>query len=301
LSIDIRYCRHGRPVPAQPGPGSGRRQRAKSGHTRTAWPSGQIDPLLPSKLGPANGMEARESGLRLKAWRRTRAAIPQRRRGPLEAWHEARGRSRADHHRARPLPITLDELSQAAEARRAVRVALLELGLGASKIWPTASPWARAPTKTEPHGFSIERILLLVQSNCRLVGFLLRTLGFGGAVGANKYFAFHFRHPEKINQLVEAGRFRHGFEFGGHAGDVTGNVQRFPRHSPVRRVVGSSRRSRGSTPFGSPISAFRFHETHLRGHPIKLPNEARPIQIAGVESKFYAAKYFITTWFGRSA
>ena len=80
---------------------------------------------------------------------------------------------------------------------------------GASNIWPTASPCARAPTKHEPHGFSIERILPLVQSNCRLVGFLLRALGFGGTVGANKYFAFRFRHPEKINQLVEAGRDRH--------------------------------------------------------------------------------------------
>ena len=40
---------------------------AKSGHTRTAWRTGQIDPLLPSKIGPANGMEAPESGLRLKA------------------------------------------------------------------------------------------------------------------------------------------------------------------------------------------------------------------------------------------
>ena len=66
--------------------------------------------------------------------------------------------------------------------------------------------------------------VLLVRSNCRLVGFLLRALGFGDTVGANKYFAFHFRHPEKINQPVEAGRDRHGFEFGGHAGDVTGNV-----------------------------------------------------------------------------
>jgi len=37
---------------------------AKSGHTRIAWLTGQIDPLLPSKIGPANGMEARESGFR---------------------------------------------------------------------------------------------------------------------------------------------------------------------------------------------------------------------------------------------
>ena len=39
-------------------PGSATRK--ESGHTRTAWPSGQIDPLLPSKLDPANGMGARE-------------------------------------------------------------------------------------------------------------------------------------------------------------------------------------------------------------------------------------------------
>jgi hypothetical protein len=115
--------------------GSGvRPECAKSGHTRTAWRTGQIGPLLPSKIGPANGMEARESGLRLKAWRRTRggysataARLPLRL--PLRPGDEARGRSRADHHLARPLPITLDELARAAEARRAVRVALLELEL----------------------------------------------------------------------------------------------------------------------------------------------------------------------------
>jgi hypothetical protein len=72
----------------------------------------------------------------------------------------------------------------------------------------------------------------LVQSNSWLVGSLLRTLSFGGTVGANKYFAFRFRHPGKITQLVEAGNDRHGFEFGGQAGDLTGNVERFPRHSP---------------------------------------------------------------------
>ena len=73
-------------------------------------------------------MEARESGL--KARRRMRGGYSATAaRLPLEAWHEARGRSRADHHRARPLPITLDELARAAEARRAVRVALLELEL----------------------------------------------------------------------------------------------------------------------------------------------------------------------------
>jgi hypothetical protein len=68
---------------------------------------------------------------------------------------------------------------------------------------------------------------------------------------------------------------------GGHGRDVTGDVERFPRHSPARRIVGSSQRSRGSGLSGSRISAFRSHETYFRGHP-------RPIQI---ECKFYAAKY----------
>jgi hypothetical protein len=151
---------------------------------------------------------------------------------------------------------------------------------------------ARAPTKPEPHGFSIERFVLLVQSNCRLVGFLRRALC---AMRANKYFAFHFRHPEKINQPVEAGSDRHGLKLGGHAGDVTGSA-----HSPVRRLVGSSRRSRGSARCGFPISAFRFHETHLRGDPIKLyhvrsfPKRPRPIQIASVECKFTQRMYYLS-------
>ena len=226
------------------------------------WRTGQIDPLLPSKIGPANGMEARESGFRLKA-----VALHEGRlfRNDGEAASQGLA-TKPETGRERiitllsPSPITLDELTRAAKARRAVRWRCSNSNWqGGSNIWPTPSPCARASTKPESHGISIDRIVL--------VGFLLRTLG---AVGANKHFAFHFRHPEKINQLVEAGRVRHGFEFGGHAGDVTGNVQRFPRHSPVRRFVASSRRSRWSAPSGSPISAFRFHETHLRGDPIKL-------------------------------
>jgi len=206
------------------------------------------------------------------------AAIPQRRRGSLSRpGNEARGRSRADHHLAQPFRPS-HSTNWPGRRRLGARCKWRcsnSNWQGASNIWPTPSPCARAPTKPEPHGFSIERTVLLVQSNCRLVGFLLCALGFGGAVGANKYFAFRFRHPEKINQPVEAGRDRHGFEFGGHAGDVTGNVEHFPRHSPVRRIVASSRRSRWSAPSGSPISAFRFHETHLRGHPIKL-SHVRP-------------------------
>jgi hypothetical protein len=67
----------------------------------------------PPSSAQRTGWKARESGLRLKAWRRTRGGYSATAaRLPLEAWHEARGRSRADHHRARPLPITLDELAR---------------------------------------------------------------------------------------------------------------------------------------------------------------------------------------------
>jgi hypothetical protein len=38
--------------------------------------------------------------------------------------------------------------------------------------------------------FSIKRFVLWVQSNRRFVRFLLRTLGFGDVVGANKHLAF---------------------------------------------------------------------------------------------------------------
>ena len=46
---------------------SGRRLRAITGHPPTAWRTSEFDPLLPFKIGPANGREAPESGLRLKA------------------------------------------------------------------------------------------------------------------------------------------------------------------------------------------------------------------------------------------
>ena len=108
---------------------SSRPLRAKSGHTRTAWRTGQIDPLLPSKIGPANGMEAKESGFRLKAWRCTRGGYSATAaRLPLKAWQRsprpvASGSSscsalRPSHSTNRP---------RAAKAPRAVRVALLEL------------------------------------------------------------------------------------------------------------------------------------------------------------------------------
>jgi hypothetical protein len=80
---------------------------AKSGHTRTARRTGQNDPLLPSKIGPANGMKARESGRRLKAWRRTRGNYSATAaRLTLKARRLCRGRSRSDrsalaHHTRR--------------------------------------------------------------------------------------------------------------------------------------------------------------------------------------------------------
>ena len=139
----------------------------------------------------------------------------------------------------------------------------------------------------------IERIVCLGAVQLKARRHSPRALTLRGHRSANKYFAFRFRHPEKINQPVEAGRDSDGFEFGDHAGDVMGSVELFPRHSPVRRAIGSSRRSCGSDPCGSPISAFRFHETHLRGYPIKLshvifptkPNAANPDR----QNKFNAA------------
>ena len=59
-----------------------------------------------------------------------------------------------------------------------------------------------------------------MQSNSRLLGFILRALGFGDASDANQYFAFRFRHPQNVNQHVEVGRDHQGFELGGHVGDV---------------------------------------------------------------------------------
>jgi hypothetical protein len=118
---------------------------------------------------------------------------------------------------------------------------------------------------------SIERIVLVMQSSSRLVGFILRALSFGDAADANQYFAFRFRHPEKVSQQVEVGRDRQGFELGGHGGDVAGDVEHFPRHSPMRRIVGSSRRSRGSALSASPTSGFMSQEAYFLGHPINCP------------------------------
>ena len=117
---------------------------------------------------------------------------------------------------------------------------------------------------------SIERVVLVRQSNNRLVGFIRRALGFEGHVDANQYFAFRFRHPEKVSQLVEVGRERRSFESVPvhDASDVAGDVEHFPRHSPMRRTVSSSPRSRGSALSGSPASGFKSREAYFLGHPI---------------------------------
>jgi DNA protecting protein DprA len=162
-----------------------------------------------------------------------------------------------------PSPIRLDELARAARLRRARcgwRCSNSNLR-GASNIRATASPCARPPTKFEPRGFSIERIVPLRQLS-GLEGVLVSALGFGDCVRANINFAFRFRHPEEIGEQVEPGRDRHGFELGGHVGDITSNIERFPRHGPVRGIVGSPLRSSESAFSGSPVfSAFPSRET----------------------------------------
>ena len=106
-------------------------------------------------------------------------------------------------------------------------------GLRSDLIDPAIPAYHRRIVKRTGNGSVVEfeRTVLLVQSSCTLVGFLLRALGFEGEVGANKYFAFQFCHPEKISQPAEVGCDRRGFELGGHVDDVTGSVERFPRHS----------------------------------------------------------------------
>ncbi len=91
-------------------------------------------------------------------------------------------------------------LARAGEAWRAVRVALLELEL-AGRVEYLADRIALCASANQTWAAWIFN-----RTNCslgavrlRLVGFLLRTLGFGGIVGANKCFAFRFRHREKIN------------------------------------------------------------------------------------------------------
>jgi hypothetical protein len=91
-----------------------------------------LDPLLPSKIGPANGMQARESGLRLKAWRCTRGGYSATAAQlPLRAWRRS----------ARPLANGSSPCSSLRPSHSTnwperwrlgarLRVALLELELG---------------------------------------------------------------------------------------------------------------------------------------------------------------------------
>jgi hypothetical protein len=51
--------------------------RAKSGRKGATLRTGQIDPLVPFKIRPINGREARESGLRLKGVGCARSGRPQ--------------------------------------------------------------------------------------------------------------------------------------------------------------------------------------------------------------------------------
>ena len=50
--------------------------RANSCRSATAWPTGQIDPLLPFKIDPMNGREAPENGHRLNPSNAPRATVP---------------------------------------------------------------------------------------------------------------------------------------------------------------------------------------------------------------------------------
>ena len=90
-------------------------------------------------------------------------------------------------------------------------------------------------------------------------------LGFRVAAGANDSFAFCFRHPEKVSQPIEVGPDRYGFELGGHVSNVAGDV---------KRIVGSSPRSRRNALSGSPIPGFVSREAYFVGHLIKLSHSA---------------------------
>jgi hypothetical protein len=58
---------------------------------------------------------------------------------------------------------------------------------------------------------------------------------------------------------------RYGFELGGHVSNVAGDV---------KRIVGSSPRSRRNALSGSPIPGFVSREAYFLGHPIKLSHSA---------------------------
>ena len=94
-------------------------------------------------------------------------------------------------------------------------------------------------------------------------------LGFGAPLTRTNISLSVFAIRE-LSQPVKVGNYCHGFELGGHVGDVAGDVEHFPRHSPMRRIVGSSRRSRGSALSASPPSGFVSQEACFLGHPIKL-------------------------------
>jgi hypothetical protein len=123
-------------------------------------------------------------------------------------------------------------------------------------------------------GSSVERIIRARQFNRGLEGLLVGVLGFSDGVGANIYFAFRFRHSEKIGEQIEAARNSHGLKLSGHIGDISGNIERLPRNAPVRRIVGPSRRPRGAVPYGSRFSAYPSRETHFLNHAIALSRSA---------------------------
>ena len=174
-----------------------------------------------------------------------------------------------------PSPITLDELGRAAEASaRDVRVALLELELAGRVEYSgdrvalraiadeSVSPTALQSNELLSSGWRIPGAALEVGF---LVGF---ALGFGDGVGANIHFAFGFRHPEEIGEQVETRRDRHRFKLGGHVGDVARDVERFPRHSPARRIVGSFQRPRGA-----PFRLCQVLRVSVSGNLLRRPSD----------------------------
>jgi hypothetical protein len=62
------------------------------------------------------------------------------------------GRARADHHRARPFPITLDELARAVEARSAGTAARTRTGQTRQIFGRPRRPGREAPPKHESRG-----------------------------------------------------------------------------------------------------------------------------------------------------
>ena len=166
---------------------------------------------------------------------------------------EAEGRAR-ESSSCSVDPLTLDVLASDGDfgARYSYRCSNFEPCRARPIFGRPRTAWARAPTNISSVDLSIERIVLMMQSNGRLVGFILRALGFEDALDANQSFCFPLS-PSRESKPAGRGwaATAQGFELGGHVGDVAGNVEPFPRHSPARRIVGSSRRSRGSVPSGS--------------------------------------------------